>query len=98
MIEGGTPFLARDVAPPALRDWPVVSESKKCRKHLMKKDLVGMVPLLVSHSGGLRGNLSSHIRRYERKCLWGSKMWGFFWIMTVFPSKNQLALWPGRNS
>ncbi|KIJ90203.1 hypothetical protein K443DRAFT_15425 [Laccaria amethystina LaAM-08-1] len=36
---------------------------KKCRKCLMKKDLVGMVPLLVSHSGGLRGNFLSCIRR-----------------------------------
>ncbi|KIJ93734.1 hypothetical protein K443DRAFT_12661 [Laccaria amethystina LaAM-08-1] len=29
MIEGGTPFLVRDVAPPALRDWPAVSKLKK---------------------------------------------------------------------
>ena len=55
MIEGGTPFSAREVAPPALSDWPAVSESKKWCKRRMKKDQVGMDPLLVIHKGGLNG-------------------------------------------
>ena len=59
MIEGGTPFSVRDVAPPALSDWPAVSELKKHHNHLMKKDLAGTTPLLVSQSGELKGNLAS---------------------------------------
>ena len=51
MIEGGTPFSARDVAPPALSDCPAVSELKKCLKHLIKNDRVGMTPVLVSQRG-----------------------------------------------
>jgi hypothetical protein len=60
IIEGGTPFSASDVAPPACRDCPAVSESKKQCKHLMKKEHVGTAPLLVSQRGELRGNLSLH--------------------------------------
>jgi hypothetical protein len=61
IIEGGTPFSAREVAPPALSDWPAVSESKKRRRRLMKKDHMGMDPLLVSHKGELKGNLRSRV-------------------------------------
>ena len=67
IIDGGTPFSAREVAPPALSDWPAVSESKNRRNRRMKKERVGMVPLLVSHSGELNGNLASRARRYVRK-------------------------------
>ena len=63
IIEGGTPFLARDVAPPALRDWPAVSESKNRRSLRMKKERVGIVPLLVSHKGELKGKLLSQARK-----------------------------------
>ena len=63
MIEGGTPFSASDVAPPARRDCPAVSESKNRCKRLIKKERVGMTPLLVSQRGELRGNFSSRTRR-----------------------------------
>ena len=51
MIDEGTPFSARDVAPLALNDWPAVSELKKCRNCLMEKDLVGRVEreFVVTH-------------------------------------------------
>ena len=63
MIDGGTPFSARDVALLALNDWPAVSELKKCRNRLMKKDLVGITPLLVNHRGELKGNFLSRAWR-----------------------------------
>ena len=63
IIDGGTPFSARDVAPPAHRDCPAVSELKKCCKHLMKKERVGMAPLLVNQRGELRGNFLSQVWR-----------------------------------
>jgi len=69
IIDGGTPFSARDVAPLALSDCPAVSESKNQRNLQMKKDRVGMVPLLVSHKGGLNGNSWSRARNYVRKCM-----------------------------
>ena len=59
MIEGGTPFSASEVAPPARRDCPAVSELKNQHKHLIKKEHVGMMPLLVSQRGELRGKFSS---------------------------------------
>jgi len=92
------PFSAREVAPPAQSDWPAVSELKNRRKRLMKKERVGIVPRLVSHSGKLNGNLASRARRYARKRLCGSNLCGFFHTMMVFPSKNLSALCPGRNN
>jgi hypothetical protein len=73
MIDGGTPFSVRDVAPPALSDWPAVSELKNRCKRLMKNDRVGTTPLLVNHSGEQKGNLLSRTWRYDMKCLCGSK-------------------------
>jgi len=69
IIDGDMPFSAREVAPPALSDWPVVSESKNQCNCCMKKEWVGMVPLLVSHSGELKGNLLLQVHRYVRNCL-----------------------------
>ena len=69
IIEGGTPFSASDVAPPARKDCPAVSELKKCRKHLMKKERVGTAPLLINQRGELRGKFSSRTRRYAVKNL-----------------------------
>ena len=63
MMEGGTPFSAREVAPPALSDWPAVSESKNRRNRRMKKERVGTEPLLVSHRGELKGNKVSRARK-----------------------------------
>ena len=59
IIEGGMLFSARDVAPLALSDWPAVSALKNCCSCHMKKERVGTDPLLVSHKGELKGNLSS---------------------------------------
>jgi hypothetical protein len=69
MSDGGTPFLVRDVAPPALSDWPVVSELKNCHKCLMKNKHVGMTPLFVNHSGELKGNFLLCVWRYVMKYL-----------------------------
>ena len=63
MMEGGAPFSAREVAPPALSDWPAVSESKNCCNRHMKKEHIGMEPLLVSHKGELKGNKVSQAHR-----------------------------------
>ena len=63
IIEGGTPFSAREVAPPALSDCPAVSESKKRRKRVIKKDRVGTAPELVNQRGELKGNLLSRRAR-----------------------------------
>jgi len=54
--EGGTPFSAKEVAPPARIDWPATSLSKKCLNRVMKKLLVGTRPLEVIHSGDDKGN------------------------------------------
>jgi len=72
IIDGGTLFSARDVVPLALSDWLAVSELKNWCKHHIKKDQVGMVPLLVSHKGGLNGNSWLWACKYVRKCVWGS--------------------------
>lgn len=98
MIEGGTPFWARDVAPPALSNCPAVSELKKCCKCLIKNDQVGKTPVLVNQRGELSGNLLSQAAGYARKCLCGSKMQLFFQTIIVFPSKNLSALWPVRKN
>ena len=63
IIDGGTLFSARDVAPPALRDWPAVLELKNRQSLRMKKERVGIVPLLVSHNGELKGKLLSRARK-----------------------------------
>lgn len=44
---------ASQVAPPARKEWPDMSASKKCRRRRMKKDLVGISPFDISQSGEL---------------------------------------------
>ena len=51
------------VAPPAHKDWPVMSEGKKARRRRIKKDLVGMAPADVSHKGDASGNKASREER-----------------------------------
>jgi len=69
IIEGGTPFSASNVALPAHKDCPAVSELKKHHKCLMKKEHVGTAALLVNQRGELRGNFSSQTWRYAVKNL-----------------------------
>ena len=53
--EGGTPFSASEVAPPACIDWPAMLWPKCRRRCSIKKERVGMVPFLCSHNGELYG-------------------------------------------
>jgi len=55
MMEGSTPCLASDVAPPALIDWPLTELSKNKAKREVKKDLVGTSPASVIHRREERG-------------------------------------------
>ena len=70
--DGGTPFSASDVAPPALMDWPAMSRSKKRRRREMKNWRVGMAPLEVSQRGEARGKRESREARYLVKNARGS--------------------------
>ena len=69
MIDGGTVFSVRDVAPSACNDCPAVSELKKHHKCLIKTEHVGTAPFLVNQRGELRGNSLSWRWRYVVKNL-----------------------------
>ena len=64
---GGTPFSAREVAPPARIDWPATSDSKKIFIRRMKKDLEGREPSARSQRSEENGNRRSRETRYLLK-------------------------------
>ncbi len=66
-MDGGTPFSAREVAPPARIDWPATELSKKKRRRLMKNDRVGTWPLDVNHKGDDAGKWESRVFKYFEK-------------------------------
>ncbi len=55
MREGGVPFSAKKVVPPARIDWPLISLLKKKRRCLMKKDQVGIVPSALNQRAEWKG-------------------------------------------
>jgi len=98
MMWGATPFSAKDVASPAHIDCPPTSLLKKTHKYCIKNDLVGMTPFPFSHKGDDRGKRWSQDLRYATKRIMGLQGKGLGHRIIVFPLKNLLALWPGREN
>jgi len=95
MSEGGTPFSAKNVAPPACMDWPPMSLSKKNLIRQMKNDRVGIEPFALNQRAEWRGMRESREVRYALKCTTGSIVDSDRVTSIVLPVKNQSALWKG---
>jgi hypothetical protein len=61
---GGTPFSAKEVAPPARMDWPAMSLLKKSLMRRMKKDREGREPSARSQRSEEKGNNRSREDKY----------------------------------
>jgi hypothetical protein len=92
MREGGTPFSARKVAPPARMDWPPIPLSKKILRRRMKKDLVGMEPFALNQRAEWNGMRESQEDRYALKWRTGSMTDSERVTRMVFPVKKRSAL------
>ena len=93
---GGIPAWASAVAPPAHKEWPATLAGKCWHRWWMNHPWVGTDPSACNQSWGWNGKRQSWDFRYLQKGSSRSSPEEFCCTMTLLPSKNLSALWPGR--
>ena len=93
---GGIPAWASVVAPPAHKEWPATLAGKCWHRRWMNHPWVGTDPSACNQSWGWNGKSRLWDCRYLQKDSSGLLPDEFYCTMTLFPSKNLSALYPGR--